>query len=147
MRFVLDTNIILLYLRDSDAKNKIESEFKLFSNKNDIIISVVTVGEIRSIAKRNKWGTKRLKAVNNLLEKLIIVGVNFKELIEAYAEIDTFSQGKHDSLVLNSSSRNMGKNDIWIASTAIVTKSKLMSTDKDFIHLNRILLEFILIDK
>ena len=33
-------------------------------------------------------------------------------------------------------SRNMGKNDLWIAATAAVTQSKLLTTDGDFDHLN-----------
>jgi tRNA(fMet)-specific endonuclease VapC len=34
------------------------------------------------------------------------------------------------------SSKNVGKNDLWIAATAHVTKSKLVTTDDDFDHSN-----------
>jgi predicted nucleic acid-binding protein len=34
------------------------------------------------------------------------------------------------------SARIMGKNDLWIAATAFVTKSTLLTTDDDFDHLD-----------
>lgn len=44
------------------------------------------------------------------------------------------------------SARNMGKNDIWIASTASALKVPLITTDKDFKHLDGKFIELILID-
>ena len=34
------------------------------------------------------------------------------------------------------SSRSMGKNDLWIAATASVLNVPLLTTDKDFLHLD-----------
>jgi tRNA(fMet)-specific endonuclease VapC len=42
--------------------------------------------------------------------------------------------------------KNMGKNDLWIAATASVLKIPLLTTDKDFDHLNGIYLEVIYVD-
>jgi len=33
--------------------------------------------------------------------------------------------------------KNMGKNDIWIAATASVPDVDLLTSDKDFVHLDR----------
>jgi predicted nucleic acid-binding protein len=44
------------------------------------------------------------------------------------------------------SARNMGKNDLWIAATASVLKAKLLTTDRDFDHLDSEFLEVIYID-
>lgn len=65
-----------------------------------------------------------------------------------YAQIDAYSQGKlpEKPLPYGMSSRNMGKNDIWIASTAAVTNSVLVTTDKDFQHLDGVFLDLKLID-
>lgn len=63
MNYVLDTNIVLIYLRDEKTKNHIEEKFAPFSSENIPILSVVTLGEIESIAIRNKWGKRRLSAV------------------------------------------------------------------------------------
>lgn len=35
----------------------------------------------------------------------------------------------------------MGKNDLWIAATAYAINAKLVTTDKDFDHLNNSFLE------
>jgi tRNA(fMet)-specific endonuclease VapC len=61
-----------------------------------------------------------------------------RQLMKAYAEIDAYSQGKHPNLRLSTgmSARNMGKNDLWIAATAHILDATLVSTDKDFSHLD-----------
>lgn len=38
--------------------------------------------------------------------------------------------------------RNMGENDLWIAATAAVYDISLLSTDRDFEHLDGVFLEF-----
>ncbi|MGB1243372.1 MAG: PIN domain-containing protein [Chitinophagales bacterium] len=59
-----------------------------------------------------------------------------------YGEIDVYSQGKLKArrLPRGLSARNMGKNDLWISSTASVTGATLLTTDKDFQHLDGIYL-------
>jgi len=146
MKYVLDTNIILFYLRDKAVKKLLDEEYRLFRSSDDILISVVTLGEIRSIARRNRWGSKRIEAVETFLNKMIIMEVGFRPIIDAYVEIDTFSQGKHESKELKLSARNMGKNDLWIAATALATSSKLMTTDKDFLHLDKAYFDLVLIN-
>ncbi|MEM8584870.1 MAG: PIN domain-containing protein [Bacteroidota bacterium] len=135
-RYVLDTNIILIYLKDVFTKKLIEDKFSPFSDDNVPIISAVTIGELKSIAKQNNWGTKRIRAVQDLLDTFVVIGVRFEDIFDAYAEIDAFSQGKLEHPRIKFSSRNMGKNDLWIAATALVTDSMLLTTDKDFDHLD-----------
>jgi len=146
MKYVLDTNIILLYFRDKAIQRSIEEEYELIEGENDLLISVVTLGEIRSIARRNRWGKKRIEIVEKFLREMIIIDIKFQAMIDAYAEIDTFSQGKHETKQLKLSARNMGKNDLWIAATALATSSKLMTTDKDFLHLDKEYFDLILIE-
>ena len=45
---------------------------------------------------------------------------NDDNLMEAYARIDAYSQGRLQGEPLDMSARNMGKNDLWIAATAYV---------------------------
>jgi tRNA(fMet)-specific endonuclease VapC len=144
MRYVLDTNILLHYLRGSDLSISMDNEFSpLDSSFNETIISVVStiisvvsIGEIRAIAKINNWGQRRLEKLDNLLNELLITDINSEDLIERYAEIDAFSHGKLINRPLGTSSRNMGKNDLWIAATASVLGATLLTTDLDFNHLH-----------
>ena len=68
------------------------------------------------------------------MERLNIIDVSNK-ITDIYAEIDAFSQGVLAEKKLNTSARNMGKNDIWIAATAYYFDIELQTTDNDFDHL------------
>lgn len=126
-KFVLDTNILLAYVRQSPQYLEAEKQLSLTSEDVQLIVSVVTIGEIQVLAQRNGWGEKKVEQLNALLEQaFFVVDVSFgaPELLDAYVEIDCFSKG-----------RSMGKNDLWIAATAKVTDATLVTTDGDFDHL------------
>jgi predicted nucleic acid-binding protein len=63
------------------------------------------------------------------------VDINSADIIAKYAEIDAFSQGRLKDKPLKGSSRNMGKNDIWIAASAAIANATFLTTDNDFNHL------------
>ncbi len=136
MNYLLDTNLVLIYLRSNGLTRKIEDHLKLFSRRNNLVVSVVTVGELKSISKRNKWGKRRVKEMLNTLNDFLVADIKTNRIIERYAEIDAYSQGKLDGQKVNFSARNMGKNDLWIVATASVLDMELLTTDKDFGHLN-----------
>jgi len=146
MNYILDTNILLTYVRDNVVTQNIENELNLITGNHNLVVSVVSVGEIKSIAKQNKWGERRINRLNDLFLDFIRTEINTEEIIEKYAEIDTFSQGKLTESPSNFTSRNMGKNDIWIAATASVYNLELITTDKDFEHLRKDYLNINLID-
>ncbi|MFK7934893.1 MAG: type II toxin-antitoxin system VapC family toxin [Saprospiraceae bacterium] len=135
MNYLLDTNILLTYIRSKEQREIIESQYKIFS-LNTPIISVVTVGEIESIGLRNHWGDRRFDILDKLLDRIIITDINSEDVIQKYAEIDTYSQNKLIGSPLKNTSRNMGKNDLWIAATASVINATLITTDQDFSHLS-----------
>ena len=74
--------------------------------------------------------------LNKITSHFVIADINAESIIQKYAEIDAFSQGKLEGVQLNDSSRNMGKNDIWIAASASVLGLTLITTDQDFSHLS-----------
>ena len=136
MAFILDTNILIHLLRGSPTATKLADD--LFENQHPtLLISIVTQGEIESIAMQRGYGGKKMSQLKKLLAEFLIIPVNDREIVDRYAEIDTYSQGKllEKSLPSGISSRNMGKNDLWIAATASVTKTTLLTTDSDFDHL------------
>ena len=71
-----------------------------------------------------------------------IVVDNSRPLIQTYASIDAYSQGRHPTMKLNNSARNMGKNDLWIATTAASHEATLLSMDADFKHLDSVFFYF-----
>jgi tRNA(fMet)-specific endonuclease VapC len=136
MKYLLDTNILIIYIRDQETKTSIENKFHPFDLPNIPLVSIVSIGELESFALRNKWGEKRLSSLALFLKQVVVVDINSKDIVKKYAEIDAFSQGKLDNNSLGMSARNMGKNDLWIAATACVADAILLTADKDFEHLD-----------
>jgi len=136
MNYLLDTNIVLIYTRNSDITDSIEEEYNLFSSDNELYVSVVTVAELKSIILQKNYGEKKIKTLERLLSKFSIIDINIIEIIDKYAVIDAYSQGKLKGKLSNFSARNMGKNDIFIAATASVYELTLITTDNDFNHLS-----------
>lgn len=137
MNYLLDTNILLIYTQASHLSKQIETQFKLLRDNNMLFISVVTLGEIESLMLQRNYGTKKKQAFRQLLQQIRVVDINIQSLIGSYAEIDAFSQGKLQDRKGSFTARNMGKNDLWIAATSSVYNLTLITTDKDFNHLDQ----------
>ncbi len=75
-----------------------------------------------------------------MFKQFLIIPIESNDILQRYAEIDAYSQGKltQKPLPIGVTSRNMGKNDLWIASTASLTKAKLITHDNDFDHLDNV---------
>ncbi|MEM1324327.1 MAG: PIN domain-containing protein [Bacteroidota bacterium] len=136
MRYVLDTNILVYYIKDGATRRQIDEQYNPFGTDNEAIISVVTIAELKALAVKNGWGEKKQAALEKLVNKVIVIEVKYGELLQYYAEIDGFSQGKIRLPDTKFSARNMGKNDIWIAATTRLVDGILMTSDHDFDHLN-----------
>ena len=143
MNYLLDTCILLIYLRRNELAGEINTRFQPLISPNSSIISVVSKAELKSIALRNHWGTKRMDMQEEFLQQFLIADINVETIIQRYAEIDAYSQGKlaGKPLSLSGSARNMGKNDLWIAATASVLQAKLLTLDHDFDHLKNVFIE------
>lgn len=109
MRYVLDTNIILHYLRKSDLARRVDEQFAPTTPENEPFVPVVVKGEIESLSIQNKWGEQRMERVEAFVNQLITADINSEDVIVRYAEIDAFSQGRLPSKTLGTTSRNMGK--------------------------------------
>jgi predicted nucleic acid-binding protein len=98
----------------------------------------VTQGEILSLCYSFGWGEQRKLSLTKLLNQFLIIPIEARDIVDVYAEIDAFSKGKlpDKPLPVGMSAKTMGKNDLWIAATAFVTKSTLLTTDEDFDHLS-----------
>lgn len=136
MNYLLDTNILIIYTRADQVARSIEKDLQLMTGDHNLTISVVSLAEIKSIAIKNKWGQRKIKRLEQLLESFLIADLNVEEIIDKYAEIDAYSQGRLPGESVPFTSRNMGKNDLWIAATGSVLKMVLVTTDGDFDHLN-----------
>lgn len=133
-RFLLDTGILVHYVRQSPLYQLIEAEQNLSASDSMPMISVVTQAEIISFGIQKKWGAKKLQSIQSLFTKLIVLDINSADadLLQAYAELDAYSKGKLPGMPLSGSAKKMGKNDLWIAATAKVADATLLTIDGDF---------------
>jgi tRNA(fMet)-specific endonuclease VapC len=131
---LFDTNALLLFLRGDGHWQAVYQKYDVENTLN--CLSVISLGELYAIALRNNWGERRLAQIAQVRQDFTIIDINIEEIIQRYAQIDAFSQGKLANRPLAVSARNMGKNDLWIAATASVFDMLLITADADFEHLD-----------
>lgn len=139
---VLDTNILIHIVRGKNIAQQVSTYVKTIPD-HQLFISVVSIAEAESLVVQRKWAKPKVESLKEQLQKFICIDIenNNSIIMDAYVSIDAFSQGKKtapDGKNLNNSSRNMGKNDLWIAATAHALDAILLTTDGDFDHLHNI---------
>jgi tRNA(fMet)-specific endonuclease VapC len=122
-RYLLDTNLLLHCVRQGASWRQIQTRYQLFIREPTPLFSIVSAGEIRSLAKLHNWGPAKLDKMEFALGYFEEMFIDNPEIVEAYASIDSHFQ---------SQGRMYGKNDLWIAATAMVTGALLLTTDRDF---------------
>ena len=136
---LLDTNILIHLVRGKAIAQKVK-EYVSTINDPQLFVSVVNIAEAESLMLLWNWSAEKTESFKKIITRFIAIDIeqNNKELLEAYTSIDAFSQRKTPSpngQLLNNTSRNMGKNDLWIAATAYAMNAMLLTTDGDFDHL------------
>ena len=133
---LLDTNILLHYIRDDALSRQIEANHLVLAGGN-ALISIVTEAEIRTLASEFGWGNDKLRRLENFLALFSVVPFPFANIVTCYVQLSEFSRR---------SGRAMSKNDLWMAATTIATGAVLLTTDRDFEHLSPLFLTLIWID-
>ncbi|MCS6283747.1 MAG: PIN domain-containing protein [Dolichospermum sp.] len=125
---LLDTNVIL--------QNHIRKSIDL---PPDSFVSIISVGELESLMLQLNWGYQKQTALNLFLNSVPLIDIDLA-ITKFYGYVDSYSQGKLLTKPLPSSltARNMGKNDLWIAATALYYDIELHTTDNDFDHLTHL---------
>lgn len=144
MKYLLDTSAIVHYLKFKSVYKRMEKDLSPFGEENIAMVSIVTLGELKSLGLRNDWDGKMQSQLAEILTICSVIPIS-NDIIELYAEIDAYSKGQHDTLELEDDIILMGKNDLWIAATASVTNAKLITIDKDFSHLADHYLDLVLL--
>jgi predicted nucleic acid-binding protein len=126
-RPLLDSNVLIHGVRRGLTWQKIKSECDPLMRLPKPVVCIVSHGELRSFAERNDWGDEKRDYASWLLNYFDVFDINKPAVIDAYALLDTVS---HQAGI------TMGKNDLWIAATAHVYGATIVTTDKDFDHLD-----------
>jgi tRNA(fMet)-specific endonuclease VapC len=128
--YVLDTSVILHLIRGQELGKSIDRAFGLRTAFYRHNISIVSHGELRVLAQRNQWGNEKLSALTLALDELVTVNLDSSAMIEAYVRVEESCRN------VAGGEKKMGQNDMWIAATAFHVGLPLITTDKDFNHLD-----------
>ena len=127
LRYLLDTNILVHYVRESVVWEQVRDTYQPLTSALQPIISVVTAGELRSLARQWNWGAPKLDRMEFALGFFKVQDILDDATLRMYATIDAYCE---------SVGQPMGKNDLWIAATAAITGATLPTTDRDFDRLS-----------
>ena len=134
--YLLDTNIIVHLARRDALGLEINRTYSLLTCNPRPVISVVTVGEMRSLAYQWQWGEPKKRQMRFLLGYFRVLPID-EDVLETYALMDSYSEQV---------GRSMGKNDAWIAATAFAYGAHLLTSDNDFSHLSPSFIAYDFID-
>jgi len=82
-------------------------------------------------------GPEKIEQLHALLLKLVIVDINREPVVAHDVEIDHHSRRM---------GRRMNQNDLWIAAVSAAIGATLLTTDRDFDHLDQSTVRFVWID-
>jgi tRNA(fMet)-specific endonuclease VapC len=128
--YLFDTNVLLALVRGGELGRYIIQTFSLSEALNKPIISIVSHGELWTMADRRDWGVKKRDALRGMLNDLPTIDLNDPAIIESYVAVH------RKNLTHPKGARNISANDLWIAATARAAEAILLTTDKDFLHLH-----------
>jgi len=129
---LLDTNILIHYVRGDELWEAIRADYQLLLIEPKPIISIVNAAELRSLALQFQWGPAKLDKMEFLLGYLDEMFIDSREMVDAYSTIDAH---------LSKVGHKIGKNDLWIAATAYLNDATLLTTDRDFDPLDPLFLK------
>lgn len=69
MNYLLDTNIVLIYTRDSPMTSLIEDDLGLFDGTHNLFVSIVSIGELESLMLQRGFGEKKMAQFRDIMKK------------------------------------------------------------------------------
>jgi tRNA(fMet)-specific endonuclease VapC len=140
--YFLDTGILIGFVKSAEYFQYVQQEYFNKNPSRELITSRVNIAEILAFALKNSWQIGKLaQAASFISQYTRVLNIDGDDILEQYVYVDAFAEkNKHPTEKRPKSvpAQRMGKNDIWIAATVIVTEQKLqekieiLSTDNDF---------------
>lgn len=120
--YLLDTNVLLHWLRGSSVCTTIDGQFGLTTSVFRPLVCEVTLGEIEAFAMSSKWGDARRQKLSEVRKKLVVIDLTDERIYRAFAEYSTLAK-EHGLAIFHD------KNDLWIAAAAKVSGATVLTTD------------------
>ena len=139
--YLLDTNVLLHWLRGSSVCTTIDGQYGLTTSVFRPLVCEVTLGEIEAFAMSSKWGDARRQKLSEVRKKLVVIDLTDERIYRAFAEYSTLAKNNGFAIFHD-------KNDLWIAAAAKVSGATVLTTDakgfkplRDGKHLDAVVLD------
>ena len=90
--YLLDTAILLHWIRGSKVAQTIDGQFQLRSSNFRPLICEVSFGEVEAFARSEKWGESQRNKPKELKKDLVSIDISDARVIEAYADLSTLAK-------------------------------------------------------
>lgn len=131
MAYLLDTSVILHATREaSKVSQAIDAQFSLSSSRFRPAICEVSVGELHAFTLSRNWGDRRKALLQKQIDNSLIIPISYPGIHRRWAEMHS---------ALRAAGETVEQNDIWIAATGSIAGLTLLTTDKDFLRMRRVL--------
>jgi tRNA(fMet)-specific endonuclease VapC len=127
--FLLDTMVLVHLARAKEIGLTIAQNLNILGSDRRPLISRVTHGEAKALARGWGWGQDKQRQLEGLLRNFVTVELDRERVIDAYVEIYHFVTKE----VKNA--KPGGENDVWIAASAMASDSVLVTADDWFNHI------------
>ena len=129
-QYLLDTNICIYIIKHQPEI--VRQHFEKHLPNRNILISVITLGELRFGAEKSQHKEKALKVIDELTSMIQVV-----ELDETVAE--HYAQIRHD---LSAKGKIIGSNDLWLAAHARANDWVMVTNnEKEFVRVDGLRVE------
>jgi len=123
--FLLDTGVVLHATREgSPVSGALDQQFGLSASRFRPAICEVSVGELLAFSRA--WGERRRGLLQAQINKLLVIPISHPGIHENFASVKS---------AMRSAGKPAGDNDMWIASTALITGFTVLTVDHDFLPL------------
>jgi rRNA-processing protein FCF1 len=86
-QLVLDTNILVYWLRGKAAGQTLLASYGLDTRRPRPVVPIVVKGEIRALGIRLGWGENKLARLDAVLRELLALDISSEDVLAAYAYI------------------------------------------------------------
>ncbi len=129
-QYLLDTNICIYIIKHQPEI--VRQHFEKHLPNRNILISVITLGDLRFGAEKSQHKEKALKVIDELTSMIQVV-----ELDETVAE--HYAQIRHD---LSAKGKIIGSNDLWLAAHARANDWVMVTNnEKEFVRVDGLRVE------
>ena len=129
-QYLLDTNICIYIIKHQPEI--VRQHFEKHLPNRNILISVITLGELRFGAEKSQHKEKALKVIDEITSMIQVV-----ELDETVAE--HYAQIRHD---LSAKGKIIGSNDLWLAAHARANDWVMVTNnEKEFVRVDGLRVE------